>query len=36
MLDLIKDGQSLEEVIQLAQELKASGVDIINSGSNSR
>ncbi len=32
MLDLIKDGQTLEEVIQLAQELKASGVDIINSG----
>lgn len=32
MLDLIKDGQSLEEVIQLAQALKASGVDMINSG----
>lgn len=32
MLDLIKDGQSLEEVIELAQSLKSLGVDIINTG----
>ncbi|MAZ48235.1 MAG: NADPH-dependent 2,4-dienoyl-CoA reductase [Halobacteriovoraceae bacterium] len=32
MIDLIKDGQSLEEVITLAKSLKDLGVDIINTG----
>lgn len=32
MLDLIKDGQTLDEVLYLAGQLKAVGVDIINSG----
>ena len=32
MIDLIKDGQSLDEVITLAKSLKALGVDIINTG----